>query len=89
MFTKCYAPRAFKVMYLNHFRRIDCACKKNKLFFVVARNFRILHPTNEDAASGQILHFATMPGAEHCNINYSVGCFGTPYCHIHSQSILY
>jgi hypothetical protein len=31
---------------------------------------RILHPTNEDVASGQIWPFATMPGAKHCNINH-------------------
>jgi hypothetical protein len=55
---------------------------------VVARKFRILHPINEDAASRQIKHFATMPGAKHFNINYSVGCSGTPYCHIHSQAVL-
>jgi hypothetical protein len=44
----------------------------------VARNFRILHPIIEVAESGQIWHFATVPGAEHCNINYSVGCSSTP-----------
>jgi hypothetical protein len=47
-------------------------------FVVVARNFPILHPIIEDAASGQIWHLSTMPGAEHCNINYSVGCSSTP-----------
>jgi hypothetical protein len=49
----------------------------------VARNFRILHPIIEDAESGQIWHLSTMPGAEHCYTNYSVGCSGTLYFYIH------
>jgi hypothetical protein len=28
----------------------------------------------------QIWHFATMPGVQHCNINFNVDCSGTPYC---------
>jgi hypothetical protein len=55
----------------------------------VARNFRILHPIIKDAESGQIWHFVTMPGAEHCNINYNAGCSGTPYCYMYFQAILY
>jgi hypothetical protein len=41
------------------------------LFFClfVAGNCRILHPTKEDEASGQIWHFATMPGAKHITDN--------------------
>jgi hypothetical protein len=43
------------------------------LFFVVVdRNFRFLHPIIKDAESGQIWHFVTIPGAEHCNVNYNV-----------------
>jgi hypothetical protein len=43
-----------------------------KVGFFEARNFRILHPTIKDTETGQIWHFATMPGAEHCKINYNV-----------------
>jgi hypothetical protein len=50
--------------------------------FFVARNFWILHHIIEDAESWQIWHFATMPGVEHCNINYNVSCSRTPYCYI-------
>jgi hypothetical protein len=57
--------------------------------FFVARNFRILHPIIEDAESRQIWHFATMPGVEHCNNNYDVGCSGTPYCYVHFQAIVF
>jgi hypothetical protein len=56
---------------------------------VVARNFRILHPIIKDAESGQIWHFAIMPGAEHCYINYNVGGYGTTYSYMHFQAILF
>jgi hypothetical protein len=38
-----------------------------------------LHPVIKDAESRQIWHFVTMPGVEHCNVDYNVGCSGTPY----------
>jgi hypothetical protein len=48
-------------------------------FFVVARNFRILHPSIKDAEPGQIRHFFTMPGEEHFNSNYNVDCLALGY----------
>jgi hypothetical protein len=47
--------------------------------FFVARNLQIFHRIIKDAESRQILHFAPILGAEHCNINYNVACSGTPY----------
>jgi hypothetical protein len=57
--------------------------------FFVAINFGILHPIIKDAESAQIWHFAIMPGAEHCYINYNVGGYGTTYSYMHFQAILF
>jgi hypothetical protein len=61
------------------------------IVFFIARNFRILHPTHEDAASGQIWHFATMPGQ---NIVILITVLGdcllwATFSAVHKSSVLF